>query len=125
MSFLARNTLRAVARRTHRSFATSSGTTAYQLEQEALKHHAEEATDLWRKISLYVCVPAVLTCAAWVYKAEAEHAAHTEHLKEEHGGHLPEVPGYDYLNRRTKPYPWGMNALFFNPHVNKNFEAEE
>ena len=48
---------------------------------------------------------------------EAEHAEHQEHLKKENGGHLPEVPAHDYLNRRVKPYPWGPNSLFFNPHV--------
>ncbi|KAH9004346.1 hypothetical protein EDB86DRAFT_2798333, partial [Lactarius hatsudake] len=46
-----------------------------------------------------------------------EHAEHQEHLKKEKDGHLPETPGYDYLNRRVKPYPWGPNSLFFNPHV--------
>ncbi|TFK77197.1 mitochondrial cytochrome c oxidase subunit VIa [Pluteus cervinus] len=124
MTFLTRNSIRAIARRAPRtkSFATNAGT--YEQEQAALKHHAEETTDLWRKISFYFCAPAVLTCVAWVYKVEGEHAAHTEHLKEEHGGHLPEVAGYDYLNRRTKPYPWGANTLFFNPHVNKNLEEE-
>jgi len=128
MSFLTRNSLRIVSRRVPRakSYTTSTpGLSAYEREQEALKHHAAQATDLWRKISFYFCAPAVLTCVAWVYNVEAEHNAHTEHLREEHGGHLPEVPGYEYMNRRTKPYPWGMNTLFFNPHVNKNMEAEE
>jgi len=54
---------------------------------------------------------------AWVRNVEAEHAEHQEHLREEHGGHLPEVPAYDHLNRRAKPFPWGNNSLFFNPHV--------
>jgi len=59
----------------------------------------------------------VAVCCAWVYNAEAEHAEHIEHLKHENGGELPETPGFDFLNRRTKPYPWGMNSLFYNPHV--------
>jgi len=59
----------------------------------------------------------VTVCIAWVYNAEAEHAAHVAHIKEEHGGELPETPGYDYMNRRSKPFPWGVNSLFFNPHV--------
>lgn len=52
---------------------------------------------------------------------EAEHAEHQEHLKKENGGHLPEVPAFDYLNKRLKPYPWGPNSLFFNPHVRSTF----
>jgi cytochrome c oxidase subunit 6a len=54
---------------------------------------------------------------AWVRNVEAEHAEHQEHLKKENDGHLPETPAYDYLNKRVKPYPWGANSLFFNPHV--------
>lgn len=46
-----------------------------------------------------------------------EHKVHLDHLRAENDGHLPEVPSYDYLNKRGKPYPWGMNSLFFNPHV--------
>jgi len=54
---------------------------------------------------------------AWVYNVEAEHHAHEEHEKEMHGGKLPDPPAFEYLNRRVKPFPWGSNALFFNPEV--------
>jgi cytochrome c oxidase subunit 6a len=54
---------------------------------------------------------------AWVYKVESEHAEHLDHLKHENDGHLPDVPAYPYLNKREKPFPWGMNSLFYNPHV--------
>jgi cytochrome c oxidase subunit 6a len=46
-----------------------------------------------------------------------EHAAHIEHIKVENDGKLPDIPEYEYMNRRVKPFPWGMNSLFFNPHV--------
>ena len=59
----------------------------------------------------------VAVCTAWVYNAEVEHAAHIEHIKAENGGELPETPAYDFINRRSKPFPWGPNSLFFNPHV--------
>ena len=59
----------------------------------------------------------VAVCVSWVYNAEVEHRAHVEHIKEEHGGELPPTPAFEYMNRRVKPYPWGMNSLFFNPHV--------
>ncbi|PFH50779.1 hypothetical protein AMATHDRAFT_3636 [Amanita thiersii Skay4041] len=128
MSFIARNSLRAVVRRSAprlRSYTTepASVTKEWLAEQEAHTHHAAATTDLWRKISFYVCVPGIATCIAWVYNVESEHAAHIEHLKEENDGHLPEVPGYDYLNKRAKPFPWGMNSLFFNSHSQKDMEA--
>ena len=59
----------------------------------------------------------VAVCVAWVYNVETEHSAHVEHLKAENGGELPPTPAFDYMNRRTKPFPWGMNSLFYNPHV--------
>lgn len=58
-----------------------------------------------------------MACYFWVEKVEAEHAEHQEHLKAENDGHLPMPPNYDYLNVRAKPFPWGANSLFFNPHV--------
>lgn len=59
----------------------------------------------------------VAVCGAWVYNAEVEHKAHIDHIKHENDGVLPETPAYDYMNRRSKPFPWGVNSLFFNPHV--------
>ncbi|KAF8632581.1 hypothetical protein AX15_001789 [Amanita polypyramis BW_CC] len=129
MSFLARSPLRSAMRRNTariRSYTSEPipARKEWLMELEASEHHAHETAHLWRKISLYVCVPAIATCAAWVYNAEAEHSAHLEHLKEEHGGHLPEAPQYPYLNKRVKPYPWGANSLFFNPHSQRNMEEE-
>ena len=54
---------------------------------------------------------------AYVKKVEDEHHAHIEHEKHEAGGELPEQPEYAWLNKRNKPFPWGMNSLFFNPEV--------
>ncbi|KAI5123758.1 hypothetical protein M0805_000349 [Coniferiporia weirii] len=92
-----------------------------------VEHHASETTELWRKISFFVAVPATILALLWVRRVENEHAEHTEHIKAEHGGELPSVPEYDYLNKRAKPFPWGMNSLFFNPHTNKDMSqaAEE
>ncbi|KAF9481687.1 mitochondrial cytochrome c oxidase subunit VIa [Pholiota conissans] len=125
MSFAARNSFRTVSRSVRsRNFATNveSGKAleAYLEADKALAHHAAETTDLWRKISYYVALPAIAVCTAWVYNTEVEHAAHVEHIKHENGGELPETPQYDYMNRRAKPFPWGPNSLFFNPHANKD-----
>ena len=77
----------------------------------------------------------VIVTALWVRNVEKEHAEHEAHLRHENDGKLPEPPAYEYLNvRRTyyhclgltsvcscsgtdRPFPWGMNSLFFNPHV--------
>ncbi|KAF5337273.1 hypothetical protein D9611_003106 [Ephemerocybe angulata] len=124
MSFAALRTAVRAAPRRARGYATADNQALanYIAEEKALMHHAAETADLWRKISFYACLPGIAVCTAWVYNAEAEHAAHIEHIKHENGGELPEPPAYDYLNRRSKPFPWGNNSLFWNPHVNKNVD---
>ncbi|KAI0639694.1 mitochondrial cytochrome c oxidase subunit VIa [Trametes polyzona] len=121
MSMLAarRAALRAVPRA--RNFAAAAGKSNYREQMEATVHHAAETTELWRKISFFVCLPAIAVCTLWVRNVEAEHEAHKEHLIHENGGKLPEPPAYEYLNRRASGnFPWGPNTLFFNPKVNKD-----
>jgi len=107
-----------------RSLVVDATAKEYVAKREAIKHHAHGTTDLWRKISYYGCIPAIAVCIAWVRNAEAEHHAHQEHLAAENDGHLPHPPAYPYLNFRAKPFPWGMNSLFWNPHTNKDVAAE-
>ncbi|KAH9846818.1 mitochondrial cytochrome c oxidase subunit VIa [Lenzites betulinus] len=123
MSMLAarRAALRAAPR--VRNFSAAAGKSNYRQELDATVHHAAETTELWRKISYFVCLPAIAVCTLWVRNVEAEHEAHQEHLLEANGGKLPEPPAYEYLNRRAGgPFPWGNNTLFFNPKVNKDME---
>ncbi|KZP16842.1 X15341 cytochrome C oxidase subunit [Athelia psychrophila] len=131
MSFFVRGTLRSTARLAPRRARMYSEeiqptmvkpTAEWQAQQDALTHHAAEAADLWRKISFYVCLPAILAGSIYVYNVEAKHKAHMDHLLEENDGVLPQPPAYEYLNRRVKPFPWGMNSLFYNPKVNRNME---
>ncbi|KAG5342164.1 hypothetical protein C0989_005345 [Termitomyces sp. Mn162] len=126
MSLVARNALRAVRRPACqvRSYTSTSARASYAAERQAIEHHAFETTDLWRKISYFVCFPAIAVCVAWVYNSEIEHKHHLDHLRAENDGRLPEIPAYEYMNRRGKPYPWGMNSLFFNPEVNKDMSQE-
>ncbi|KAN0134832.1 Cytochrome c oxidase subunit VIa domain containing protein [Lactarius tabidus] len=123
MSFVARSS-RTVARIIPKnrlySIVVDAPSSEWVAKREAIKHHAAGTTALWRRISLFFCIPGTFAILAWVRNVEAEHAEHQEHLKKENGGHLPEIPTYDYLNKRIKPYPWGPNSLFFNPHVNKD-----
>ncbi|KAH9081980.1 COX6A, subunit VIa of cytochrome c oxidase [Lactarius deliciosus] len=123
MSFIAcssRTVARIIPKNRFYSIVVDAPSSEWVAKREAIKHHAAGTTALWRRISLFVCIPGTFAVLAWVRNVEAEHAEHQEHLKKENGGHLPEAPGYDYLNRRVKPYPWGPNSLFFNPHVNKD-----
>ncbi|KAI0814896.1 mitochondrial cytochrome c oxidase subunit VIa [Irpex lacteus] len=125
MSMLMRRSLlRAVPRNT-RGFAAAAGEGSYAEKQAALKAHAAETANLWRRISFFVCAPGILVTALWVNKVEKEHAAHEAHIREEHGGELPELPAYPYLNIRNRSYPWGVNSLFFNPHVQKDLSKED
>ncbi|KAF8481279.1 COX6A, subunit VIa of cytochrome c oxidase [Russula ochroleuca] len=123
MSLVARSTrtaARTISRTRPYSVVVDAPSAEWVAKREAIKHHAAGTTALWRRICFFVCVPGTVAVIAWVRNVEAEHAEHQEHLKRENDGHLPEVPGYDYLNKRVKPYPWGPNSLFFNPHVNKD-----
>ncbi|PCH33861.1 mitochondrial cytochrome c oxidase subunit VIa [Wolfiporia cocos MD-104 SS10] len=127
MSMLARTAaLRAIPRA--RGYANTTGElmkTNWAEKQAALQSHAAETANLWRRISYYVCLPAIAVTALWVRNLENEHEEHIEHVKAEHGGELPEVPAYEYLNRRVSgPFPWGPNSLFFNPKVNKDMSNE-
>jgi len=123
MSLVAHRTrvaARIISRTRPYSLVVDAPSSEWVSKREAIKHHAAGTTALWRRISLFVCIPTTVAIIAWVRNVEAEHAEHQEHLKKEHGGHLPEVPAYEYLNKRAKPFPWGNNSLFFNPHVNKD-----
>jgi len=127
MSLLALNTRRALlrSRPLSRSLVVDAPAAEWVAKREAVKHHAIGTTDLWRKISMFVCLPAIVVCVAWVQQVEAKHEEHQEHLKAENDGHLPEPPAYPYLHMRSKPFPWGPNSLFFNPHTNKDMNEVE
>ncbi|KZT05867.1 mitochondrial cytochrome c oxidase subunit VIa [Laetiporus sulphureus 93-53] len=127
MSMLARRAaLRAIPRaRGYANTTAELAKTQWAEKQVALKTHAAETANLWRRISLFVCIPAIGVCGLWVRNVEAEHSAHQKHLQAEHGGHLPEPPAYEYLNRRASGgFPWGQNTLFFNPRVNKDMSQQ-
>ncbi|ETW87379.1 hypothetical protein HETIRDRAFT_145456, partial [Heterobasidion irregulare TC 32-1] len=123
MSLLARNA-RAVARNASKarsySLVVDAPSSEWVAKRKAVKAHAGETAQLWRKISFFVCFPGALAVLAWVRNAEEEHEKHLAHARHENGGELPEVPAYDYLNRRVKPFPWGPNSLFWNAQVNKD-----
>jgi len=79
----------------------------------AIKEHAIHTTALWRRISIFVCLPTIALGLYWVIDQEKKHKEHIAH-------HPPEYTPYSYLNRRVKDFPWGKNSLFFNPHAQQD-----
>ncbi|CAN6640042.1 cytochrome c oxidase subunit 13, mitochondrial [Trichomonascus vanleenenianus] len=85
---------------------------------EQTREHGVHTADLWRKISIYVFIPALLLAGLSTYYVEAEHAEHRKHLN------LDEQKIYDFQALKIKDYFWGDGAttMFFNPTVNKKRE---
>lgn len=70
-------------------------------------------TDLWRKLSIYVVIPAIAIAGANAYRLWVEHWEHKSHEPP-----LEEQPEYPYQNIRTKNFFWGDGdkvrvSLFF------------
>ncbi|PWO00491.1 mitochondrial cytochrome c oxidase subunit VIa [Tilletiopsis washingtonensis] len=110
----------------HARFASSDA-----LGQELLaerKHaveHAAGSADLWRKISMYVCLPGSIVLGVYIYQIEAAHIAHRDHELHENDGKVDPGPRYEYRDRRVKPFAWGNNSFFFNPKANTNMDELE
>ncbi|KAG0263425.1 Cytochrome c oxidase subunit 6A, mitochondrial [Mortierella polycephala] len=96
------------------SSSSSPATNAWLAERASIKEHSGPATETWRKISIYVCIPAVIAASANAYNLWAKHQAHLEHQR--HDGHEPVK--YPYMRLRAKEFPWGDESLFFNPDIN-------
>jgi len=90
-------------------------TTKFALDRKAVKDHAHQTADLWRKVTLYIAVPAVILTCLNAYKLHCVHQNHVVH------GPLPEEKiEFPYQNIRVKNFPWGDGdkTLFWNDKVN-------
>ncbi|KAI9266655.1 cytochrome c oxidase, subunit VIa [Phascolomyces articulosus] len=96
--------------------STSAAGAEFAAQREAVKAHAGPAADTWKKISIFVCIPALLAVSVNAYNLAVAHEEHLEH-------HPREYVKYPYINIRTKDFFWGKESLIFNPKV--NFSAEE
>lgn len=108
--------LRATAqRRLMSSGAAKAGESAFAKERQAVKEHAAGSTALWKKISVYGCIPALALTSANCYYLWNEHWEHWSHMPP-----LEERVEYPYQNIRTKNFPWGDGdkTLFWNDSVN-------
>ncbi|KAI5843735.1 cytochrome c oxidase, subunit VIa [Tricharina praecox] len=88
---------------------------AFIREREAVKKHAGESAELWRKLSIYATVPCLIVTAINAYNLYQEHWEHWAHMPP-----LEERPEYSYQNLRTKNFFWGDGdkTLFWNDNVN-------
>ncbi|KAL8733625.1 MAG: hypothetical protein Q9166_002035 [cf. Caloplaca sp. 2 TL-2023] len=80
---------------------TGAADNAFNRERMAVKQHAA-ASNLWRKLSLYVAIPSLIIAAINAKNLWDEHWEHWEHLPP-----LEDRIEYDYMNIRTKKFPWG------------------
>ncbi|KAI8137733.1 cytochrome c oxidase, subunit VIa [Fennellomyces sp. T-0311] len=99
-------------------FQTTSSVSGAEFvaQRDAMKAHAAPAAGTWKKISIFVCIPALLAAGINAYNLAEAHEAHMAH-------HPREYVKYPYINVRGKDFFWGKESLFFNPKV--NFSAEE
>ncbi|KAL8942417.1 MAG: hypothetical protein Q9216_001681 [Gyalolechia sp. 2 TL-2023] len=88
---------------------------AFNRERIAVRQHAAASSDLWRKLSIYVAVPCLILGSLNARNLWVEHWEHWETLPP-----LEERIEYDYMNIRTKKFPWGDGdkTLFWNDKVN-------
>ncbi|KAG7777464.1 hypothetical protein KL930_000363 [Ogataea haglerorum] len=87
---------------------------------EAVIHHSEKTSNLWKKITYFVAFPVIALTAVNTYFVEAEHAHHREHTKHLSDEEWPK--DYPYQNIRRKDFFWGDGdkTLFWNPDVNRH-----
>ncbi|KAI7119833.1 hypothetical protein KC316_g19309, partial [Hortaea werneckii] len=52
---------------------------AFNGERAAVKEHAAATSDLWRKLSIYVVIPAIAIAGANAYRLWVEHWEHKSH----------------------------------------------
>ncbi|KAI5801691.1 cytochrome c oxidase, subunit VIa [Peziza echinospora] len=88
---------------------------AFYKQHEDIRHHAAGASELWRKLSIYIIPPVLTVSTINAYILWNEHAEHVKHEPA-----LEDKVEYSYQNIRTKNYPWGNGdqTIFWNPKVN-------
>jgi cytochrome c oxidase subunit 6a len=91
---------------------------------EGTRDHAKKTFGLWRNISIFVCIPALVATAISSYNHEMRHAEHRVHMS-----HIPddEMPReFEFQNLRIKPYFWGDGdkTLFWHEGANRHVVDE-
>ncbi|XP_003746534.1 cytochrome c oxidase subunit 6A1, mitochondrial [Galendromus occidentalis] len=93
--------------------ASILGRVARRFASTAVKDHQdhEAAALLWKRLSLFVALPAVVIVGINTYLHELEHHKHEQR---------PEFIPCEHLGIINKPFPWGdgKHGLLFNKKVN-------
>ncbi|KAJ1032649.1 hypothetical protein NDA16_000672 [Ustilago loliicola] len=118
-----RNMTSAVARvqqQSVRRLATATGENEFVAERLHHKEHAGKSADLWRKVSMYVCIPGSIVLGVYIYGIEKHHYDHMVHEYHENDNQPPERTFYEYNNIRKKAFPWGdgSKSFFHNEKIN-------
>lgn len=87
---------------------------------QAGAEHGAHNPDLWKKVTMFVCVPCIAMAMVNTYLSEVEHHKHPR----------PPFQPYEYLYIRKKRFPWGdgNRSLFHNPQRNAlpdGYETED
>ncbi|KAL7663613.1 Cytochrome c oxidase subunit [[Candida] zeylanoides] len=92
-------------------------------QYEERLHHSEGVTNMWKKVTYFVAIPAILLTAIPVGITEMHHAEHRKHQAELSDDEWPTQ--YDYMNIRSKKFFWGDGdkTLFWNDACNRHVEA--
>ncbi|EST06255.1 Cytochrome c oxidase, subunit VIa [Kalmanozyma brasiliensis GHG001] len=103
-----------------RRLATAAGENEFLAERMHHKEHAGKSADLWRKVSLYVCIPGSIVLAVYIYGIEKHHYDHMVHEFHDNDEQPPERTFYEYNNIRKKAFPWGdgSKSFFHNKMIN-------
>ena len=97
-----------------RSFSKLSEFAKAGLAEEA---HAAKTYGFWKRVSIFVVIPALTWCAYNTIVMEKEHNSHPR----------AEFLPYEHLRIRRKPFPWkdGNHSLFHNSEANALPEGYE
>ncbi|GBB90011.1 hypothetical protein RclHR1_16890003 [Rhizophagus clarus] len=103
-----------VAHITRRNFAAEAVPEDFATKRKGIEEHAKSSSNLWMKVSLYICPIALVASTANAYMIMQQHAQH------HHEAHEADHPPFDYQKMRTKPFCWGDgdHTLFHNPAIN-------
>ncbi|KAI6661545.1 Cytochrome c oxidase subunit 6A2, mitochondrial-like [Oopsacas minuta] len=102
---------------TNTRYLSETAVSEYAKIFQAEQAHAGKSYLLWKRVSMFVVVPALTWCLYNTYVLEEEHNTHPRQ----------EFEPYDHLRIRKKPFPWGdgNHTLFHNPQLNALPEGYE
>jgi cytochrome c oxidase subunit 6a len=91
---------------------------AYIKHIQDSRAHAAHTANLWKNISIWVCVPVLIAVGINTYYVESEHAEHRAHAPYVSDEDLVE---YEFQNIRRKSFFWGdgSKTAFWNDKVNR------